>query len=46
MAEEKYLHSELTGKIIGCAMEVRKALDIEMAEQGLTARRKDGIEFQ
>ncbi len=26
MAEEKYLHSELTGKIIGCALEVHKAL--------------------
>ena len=23
---EKYLHSELTGKIIGCAMEVHKVL--------------------
>ncbi|MBI2759304.1 MAG: GxxExxY protein [Chloroflexi bacterium] len=26
MTEEKYLHSELTGRIIGCAMEVHKAL--------------------
>lgn len=26
MAEEKYIHSELTGKIIGCAMEVHKTL--------------------
>ena len=26
MIKEQYLHSELTGKIIGCAMEVHKAL--------------------
>lgn len=26
MVNEQYLHSELTGKIIGCAMEVHKAL--------------------
>lgn len=26
MINEQYLHSELTGKIIGCAMEVHKAL--------------------
>ena len=26
MTDEKYLHSELTGKIIGCAMEVHKTL--------------------
>jgi GxxExxY protein len=26
MPEEKYLHSELTGKTIGCAMEVHNAL--------------------
>ena len=26
MTSEQYLHSELTGKIIGCAMEVHKAL--------------------
>jgi GxxExxY protein len=26
MPNEQYLHSELTGKIIGCAMEVHKAL--------------------
>ncbi len=26
MINEKYLHSELTGKIIGCAMEVHKTL--------------------
>ncbi len=26
MVNEQYIHSELTGKIIGCAMEVHKAL--------------------
>jgi GxxExxY protein len=26
MIDERYLHSELTGKIIGCAMEVHKVL--------------------
>jgi GxxExxY protein len=53
MPTEQYLHSELTGKIIGCAMEVHKtlgngfqeviyqrAMDIEMAQQGLTASRE------
>lgn len=58
MAEEKYLHSELTGKIIGCAMEVHKtlgngfqeviyqrALEIEMAQQGLTASREHEMDI-
>lgn len=58
MTEEKYLHSELTGKIIGCAMEVHKtlgngfqeviyqrALDIEMAQQGLTASREHEMDI-
>ena len=26
MPKEEYLHSELTGRIIGCAMEVHKVL--------------------
>ena len=58
MINEQYLHSELTGKIIGCAMEVHKALgngfqeviyqralDIEMAQQGLTASREHEMDF-
>jgi hypothetical protein len=58
MAEEKYLHSELTGRIIGCAMEVHKALgngfqeviyqralDIEMAQQGLSASREHEMDI-
>lgn len=58
MPEEKYLHSELTGKIIGCAMEVHKmlgngfqeviyqrALEIEMAQQGLTASREHEMDI-
>lgn len=58
MIKEEYLHSELTGKIIGCAMEVHKtlgngfqeviyqrALDIEMASQGLTASREHEMEI-
>jgi GxxExxY protein len=58
MTEEKYLHSELTGKIIGCAMEVHKtlgngfqeviyqrALDIEMAQQGLTTSREHEMDI-
>jgi GxxExxY protein len=58
MINEQYLHSELTGKIIGCAMEVHKALgngfqeviyqralDIEMAQQGLTASREHEMDI-
>src|SRR5688572_33059894 len=58
MPSEQYLHSELTGKIIGCAMEVHKtlgngfqevfyqrALDIEMAQQGLTASREHEMDI-
>jgi len=58
MPNEQYLHSELTGKIIGCAMEVHKALgngfqeviyqralEIEMAQQGLTASRKHEMDI-
>lgn len=58
MIKEQYLHSELTGKIIGCAMEVHKtlgngfqeviyqrALDIEMAQQGLTASREHEMDI-
>lgn len=58
MVNEQYLHSELTGKIIGCAMEVHKALgngfqeviyqralEIEMAQQGLTASREHEMEI-
>ena len=58
MPNEQYLHSELTGKIIGCAMEVHKtlgngfqeiiyqrALEIEMAQQGLTASREHEMEI-
>lgn len=58
MIKEQYLHSELTGKIIGCAMEVHKtlgngfqeviyqrALDIELAQQGLTASREHEMDI-
>ena len=58
MVNEQYLHSELTGKIIGCAMEVHKALgngfpeviyqramDIELARQGLNASREHEMEI-
>jgi GxxExxY protein len=58
MPTEQFLHSELTGKIIGCAMEVHKtlgngfqeviyqrALDIEMAGQGLTASREHEMDI-
>lgn len=58
MPEEKYLHSELTRRIIGCAMEVhstlgngfqeviyQRALDIEMAQQGLTASREHEMDI-
>src|SRR5687767_3722267 len=58
MPSEQYLHSELTGKIIGCAMEVHKtlgngfqeviyqrALDIEMAQQGLNASREHEMDI-
>lgn len=58
MIKEQYLHSELTGKIIGCAMEVHKilgngfqeviyqrALEIEMAQQGLTASREHEMDI-
>jgi GxxExxY protein len=58
MVNEQYLHSELTGKIIGCAMEVHKALgngfpeviyqramDIELARQGLSASREHEMEI-
>ena len=58
MPNEQYLHSELTGKIIGCAMEVHKALgngfqeviyqramEIEMAQQGLTAGREHEMDI-
>jgi GxxExxY protein len=53
-----YLHSELTGKIIGCAMEVhttlgngfqeviyQRALEIEMAQQGLSASREHEMDI-
>jgi GxxExxY protein len=58
MPNEPYLHSELTGKIIGCAMEVhstlgngfqeviyQRALEIEMAQQGLSASREHEMEI-
>ena len=58
MPNEKYIHSELTGEIIGCAMEVHKALgngfqeviyqralEIEMAQQGLTASREHEMDI-
>ncbi len=58
MINAQYLHSELTGKIIGCAMEVHKALgngfqeviyqralDIELAQQGLTASREHEMDI-
>ena len=58
MPEEKYLHSELTGKIIGCAMEIhsvlgngfqeviyQRALQIEMAQQGLSTSREHEMEI-
>jgi len=58
MINEKYLHSELTSKIIGCAMEghrtlgngfqeviYQRALDIELAQQGLTASREHEMDI-
>ena len=58
MVNEQYLHSELTAKIIGCAMEVHKtlgngfqeviyqrALEIEMAQQGLNASREHEMDI-
>lgn len=58
MINEQYIHSELTGKIIGCAMEVHKALgngfqeviyqralEIEMAQQGLTTSREHEMDI-
>jgi GxxExxY protein len=58
MVNEQYLHSELTARIIGCAMEVhrtlgngfqeviyQRALDIEMAQQGLHASREHKMDI-
>ncbi len=56
--DEPFLHSELTRKIIGCAMEVhrtlgngfqeviyQRALEIEMAQQGLNASREHEMDI-
>jgi GxxExxY protein len=58
MVNEQYLHSELTGRMIGCAMEVHKtlgngfqeviyqrALEIELAQQGLNASREHEMDI-
>ena len=43
MIKPEYKYSELTGKIIGCAMEVHYALGNACLPQGSTARRQEVI---